>query len=76
MIEATSIDSIPDDPYLRRDHHVPDVVEFRARVAAALDLPAAAGLSERLHAAAVDDGYVVVSDQGDRYEPLAVWLRT
>jgi hypothetical protein len=29
----------------------------------------------QLHAAAVDDGYVIVSDQGDRYEPLAVWLR-
>ena len=54
----------------------PDVAELRARVAAALDLPAAAGLLQRLHAAAVDDGYVVVSDQGNRYEPLAVWLRT
>ncbi|MFI5897781.1 hypothetical protein ACIA5D_47620 [Actinoplanes sp. NPDC051513] len=54
----------------------PDVAEIRARVAAALDLPAAAGLLQRLHAAAVDDRYVVVSDQGNRYEPLAVWLRT
>jgi hypothetical protein len=54
----------------------PDVAELRARVAAALDLPEAAGLLQRLHTAAVDDGYVVVSDQGNRYEPLAVWLRT
>ena len=53
----------------------PDVAEVRARVAAALDLPPAAGLLERLHAAAVDDGYVVVSDEGNRYDPLAVWRR-
>jgi hypothetical protein len=53
----------------------PDVAELRARVAAALDLPPAAGLLERLHAAATDDSYVVVSDHGDRYDSLAVWLR-
>ena len=53
----------------------PDAAELRARVAAALDLPAAAGLLQRLHAVAVDDGKMVVSDQGNRYEPLAVWLR-
>jgi hypothetical protein len=56
--------------------YVPNVAEIRARVAAALDLPPADGLLERLHAAAVDDGYVVVSDEGNRYDPLAVWLRT
>jgi hypothetical protein len=53
----------------------PDVAEARARIAAALDLPPAAGLLERLHAAAADDRYVVVSDEGNRYDPLAVWLR-
>jgi hypothetical protein len=53
----------------------PDVAEVRARVAAALDLPPAAGLLERLHAAAVEDGYVIVSDEGNRYDPLAVWRR-
>ncbi len=53
----------------------PDVAEVRARVTAALDLPPAAGLLERLHAAAADDRYVVVSDVGNRYDPLAVWLR-
>jgi hypothetical protein len=54
----------------------PDVAEIRARVAAALELPAAAGLLQRLHAAVVDDGYVVVSDHGSRYAPLAAWLRS
>ena len=49
----------------------PDVDELRARVVAALDLPAAAGLLERLHAAAGDDGYVVISDEGNRYDSLA-----
>lgn len=72
-----------DDGMRLRDHldraeqeireYRPDVAEVRARVAAALDLPPAAGLLERLHAAAADDGYVVVSDEGNRYDPLAVW---
>lgn len=55
--------------------HRPDLADVRARVAAALDLPPADGLLERLHAAALDERYVVVSDEGNRYDPLASWLR-
>jgi hypothetical protein len=49
----------------------PDLPAERARVAEALGLPPATGLLERLHATSADPGYVLMSELGDRYQPMS-----
>jgi hypothetical protein len=56
------------DAEIREDR--PALDDDRARLRAALDLPAADGLLESLHAAAGDERYRPVSDAGDRYESM------
>lgn len=56
------------DAEIREDW--PALDDDRARLRAALDLPAADGLLEALHAAAADERYRPVSDAGDRYESM------
>lgn len=56
------------DDEVRED--LPELDTDRARLREALDLPAADGLLEALHAAAADEAYRPVSEAGDEYESM------
>jgi hypothetical protein len=57
-----------EDRYLREFR--PELDADRTRLREALELPLADGLLEALHAAAADEDYRPVSDEGNRYESM------